>query len=295
VGFNKFSSKYPTLFKQLVYWAYSTPKRHSSRESAIEEVTTYLYELVLSRNNNYWEAEPYLKLWQPRLTDRERRELWKVVPYNFPEEEKLDLEKFRLREDWYNSGYSVLTEEILEGFNYKGKGTGIITINSYQAYVLNADEMLIVDVDTKPDPRLLEVDVVKDRQAIAALKVWQEMNGGSFRVYRTAGGLRYIETTRAWNPSGQDTRRLMFNLYADPKYRILCTQQQTFRARLTPKPWRYDDWEYYLEGGENEPCRVCELLGTVGEKGAIDDRFKNLLKEHDTWTKATTRKELTLV
>jgi hypothetical protein len=223
------------------------------------------------------------------LSVREKQELWKVVPYRFPDAEFLKYNDSFLQRDWYNAGYSVLTEEVEDEFYYKGVFQGITTVNSYQATVLNAERMLIVDVDIAEKAKNCEDAVVSEKQALTALRVWQAENGGDFRVYRTAGGLRYIETSKEWSPSSPKTKVVMTNLYADPKYSLLCRTQETFRARLTPKPWRYSEWDVYShDEQEAEDVAVCTLIGVVGEK-KVDDCFKDLIKLHDRRTKAFSR------
>lgn len=289
-NFQQFKLRYPTLLRKLEYWA----SRRRRFNDAKAEVNTYIHELVLSRTDDFAEAKSYLEIWNLVLSAREKQELWKVIPYRFPKAEFLSYNDSFLERDWYTSGYSVLTEEVEDGLYYKGVFQGITTVNSYQATVLNAERMLIVDVDILGKAEGSYDDVVSEKQALTALKVWQAENGGDFRVYRTAGGLRYIETSKEWSPSSPKTKVLMTNLYADPKYSLLCRRQETFRARLTPKPWRYSDCDVYAhDEQEAEDVAVCTLISVVGEK-KVDDCFKDLIKLHDRRTKAFS-KDLDLV
>ena len=292
---SRFREKYPTLLRKLVYWA---SRRQVLASLCFEEVKTYLHELVLSRSADFAEAKPYLEIWNRTLSSREREELWKVVPYRFPPGEFLNYNDAQLESRWYSAGYSVLTEEVTNELYYKNSLQGILTVNSYQATILNAERMLIVDVDIDGDidGDNLEYNTapVSEKQAITALCAWQAQQGGNFRVYRTAGGLRYIETSKEWQPSSRGTKSVMSNLYADTKYSLLCQTQETFRARLTPKPWRYDDWDtYVVDEQEAEDVAVCKLIGVVGEN-KVDDRFKDLINLHDRRTKAFS-KDLDLV
>ena len=288
---SEFKKKYRTLLRKLVYWA---SRRHVLKANAFEEVNTYLHELVLSRSADFAEAKPYLEIWNRTLSSREREELWKVVPYRFPPGEFLNYNEAQLESRWYSAGYSVLTEEVTEELYYKSSLQGILTVNSYQATILNAERMLIVDVDIDGDWLEYNTAPVSEKQAISALRAWQAQQGGNFRVYKTAGGLRYIETSKEWPPSSRDTKAVMANLYADTKYSLLCQTQETFRARLTPKPWRYDDYDTYVDDEqEAKDVAVCTLIGVVGEK-KVDDCFKDLIKLHDRRTKAFS-KDLELV
>jgi hypothetical protein len=58
------------------------------------------------------------------------------------------------------------------------------------------------------------------------------------RAYRTAGGLRLLRMDAPLDPAGEDCARMFEELGADPQYARLCRVQESFRARLTPKPRR---------------------------------------------------------
>lgn len=70
------------------------------------------------------------------------------------------------------------------------------------------------------------------RQWIASHPEWR------VRVYRTHSGLRYLVTHAPFAPTDGDAQAAMAALGADPQYVKLCAVQKSFRARLTPKPWR---------------------------------------------------------
>src|SRR5262249_22274267 len=109
-----------------------------------------------------------------------------------------------------------------------------ITRNSYGALVLNADEMMFVDIDRRDllrpghtmDPVLEEIGGVVERHGLSA------------RVYRTAAGHRAIITSRKFQAGSAEAEALLQEFGADPMYVRLCRLQASFRARLTPKPWR---------------------------------------------------------
>jgi hypothetical protein len=70
------------------------------------------------------------------------------------------------------------------------------------------------------------------RQWVASHPEWR------VRVYRTHSGLRYLVTHAPFGPTDPDAQAGMTALGADPQYVKLCAVQKSFRARLTPKPWR---------------------------------------------------------
>jgi hypothetical protein len=92
---------------------------------------------------------------------------------------------------------------------------------------------------------------------------------------------------------------------ADPLYVRLCRMQESFRARLTPKPWRmgirkppvqfpfdtsaeqarFSEWEreYESESVKHATCAYQSAFGT----GAALPEFEALIRLHDSKTKAT--------
>lgn len=60
------------------------------------------------------------------------------------------------------------------------------------------------------------------------------------RVYRTAAGLRVIVTGAQAPPMSDRARELLTELSSDPLYVELCATHDSYRARLTPKPFRVD-------------------------------------------------------
>jgi len=125
------------------------------------------------------------------------------------------------------------------------------------------------------------------------------------RVYRTSAGLRYLVTHDTFSPTAPETQQAMTALGADPQYIKLCQVQKTFRARLTPKPWRmgvenppvtfpYEgpaeeaqmrQWEarYDAASRGRATCRFMEEMGT----GAEHPDVAALRALHDEQTRAT--------
>lgn len=138
----------------------------------------------------------------------------------------------------------VLVEPILERLSLSTSGTGDelarITRNSYQASVLNAYRVMFVDVDTEPDSSNASGEQpVSQSEALDALVALTGRRADlTFRVYATRAGLRYLCTSRLFDPLDEDSRNILAALRADKRYATLCRVQKCYRARLTPKSWR---------------------------------------------------------
>ena len=75
-----------------------------------------------------------------------------------------------------------------------------------------------------------------------AMELVQRLHGAhpdwGLRVYETPKGLRVMLTHCTLAPQASEVQTLFAELRADPVYRLLCEQQQCFRARVSGKPWR---------------------------------------------------------
>ena len=159
-----------------------------------------------------------------------------------------------------------------------------LTVNRYNALVLNSCNMLIADVDFG-DGRLNRFagarnceEVVDNLRELDLLdhehlpfEDWS-FAAQSYRVYRTHSGCRVICTSISvpWACSGWAATRFMRFLRADPQYVELCGVQKCYRARLTAKPWRM----------RGEGAHVCELVATVG-KGEVAQELVEQIRLHD--------------
>jgi hypothetical protein len=120
--------------------------------------------------------------------------------------------------------------------------------------VLNSAAVLFADVDVaKPKPNsiweairwIFSPGQKRKRRAQArqdtheALNLWARSNSvHSLRLYETAAGFRLLFTDGRYSPKDSRTETIFQSLGCDPMYRRLCKEQECFRARLTPKPWR---------------------------------------------------------
>lgn len=135
----------------------------------------------------------------------------------------------RLRKDGYNPEQEE--EETLDFVRLSGGGeVGRISQGRRGLRVLSTDFVMFVDVDA---------DTKSEENALFRLAEYCAYNPhDGFLVYRTRAGLRYLCTTRLFDPESDETKTIMRSLDADPKYILLCEAQKSFRARLTPKPNR---------------------------------------------------------
>lgn len=214
----------------------------------------------------------------------------------------------------YTYGDRPIREERLEELDGPdGEPLLVVTRNVYGSLVLNAARALFIDVDEPrrrrsggllgmlfgrkaPEPPSPTLDRI--RHAL------RELGAGSFRVYRTAAGYRVLGVDREYAPESSDTLDIMSRVGSDPNYIQLCKVQKSFRARLTPKPWRcgtpnppgqfprtdpfiearFRDW---LPGYEAacEGHATCALLETIGD-APVADAVRPVLQLHDRMTRA---------
>jgi len=175
-----------------------------------------------------------------------------------------------------------------------------ITVNGYGAIVMNATTALFADVDTDdlgPNPRAA-------RPPASLLTVLAARPEVAMRAYRTRAGWRYLCTNRTFDPAGEDTRAFLAELGADARYVLLCRAQRSFRARLTPKPWR--------AGQRTIPVFPARAIAREDLQRHVDRTWKyatarfverdgpdetlpellDLVEYHDRWTQAMSTKPL---
>ncbi len=174
-----------------------------------------------------------------------------------------------------------------EGLYDLAPGSSWLTVNGYNALVLNTCNMLIADIDFG-DARLNRFagaedcdDVLKNMKDLDRLDREHlrldhlDFASQSYRIYRTHSGCRVICTSIAlpWEDMGWAATSFMRFLRSDPNYMELCGVQKCYRARLTPKPWR----------DNGEPVHVCELEATIGAPDVAEE-LREQLAVHDDLT-----------
>lgn len=213
----------------------------------------------------------------------------------------------------YGYGNRPLREEILESFGdgVSEQPAAVLTRNRYGAVVLNTSRLLFLDIDVPAESlfqrlrRLFSGNRQKPGEAVLTrLRETIRRNGrGTFRVYQTAAGFRAIAVDREYDPAGRDAQELMKQTGTDPAFTRLCAAQRSFRARLTPKPWRcgsplppgqypfpdeiargrYSDWiaAYEKRATGYATCRYLETIGSGRPTGQGD----RLVALHDRLTR----------
>ena len=214
--------------------------------------------------------------------------------------------------DKYAYGSRPLREEILETVG-DGEPRAILTRNRYGATILNAARLLFLDVDLPEDGgdggllgRLFNKGKPEDAALAKLRDALNNAGKGRFRLYRTAGGFRAIAVDRAFDPAGKEAQDLMKATGTDPFFVRLCLAQKSFRARLSPKPWRVDlkppPGEYPRDEDQQssfdawlaeyeEACKgyaTCRYLETAGRPGMVEQPADaELVELHDRATRAT--------
>lgn len=179
-----------------------------------------------------------------------------------------------------------------------------ITRSNYGYRVLNSPEIGIIDVDFAGDCGGISVMHVtaQQKEAIANLRDWVASHPEqSWRIYRTAAGLRMIRTDapQPLDESYDGVRDAIVD--ADRLYCDLCKEQNAFRARISPKVHRigadYPGWSPYAypEGfWDHSPTqeeilayemkaaqyKVAELIEVVGA-GDVHPALVSVLDCHD--------------
>ena len=274
------------------------------------------------------------KFWQ--LGEHEGFACWGFSDQSNDEARERAQERARIIAERFHSGEALqrygypdrpMREPVLQVIpsSTRAEPAGVITRNSYGCMVLNAARLFIADVDRRPtgagdrragilrsffgrDRIPTETECRRDLHASSLLEkvveVVSRASGGLAFVYETAGGLRVILAHREMDPCSEEAGRILDFVGSDPLYLRLCRNQKSFRARLTPKPWRCghhgptDRWPFLVtksarnfEVWESEYLRrirdysVVRLLERVGN-GEIHAEVQPLLALHDQIARA---------
>jgi hypothetical protein len=155
------------------------------------------------------------------------------------------------RLDRYSYGKRPLREEIIDFIaNRNGERLAIITRNGYGALILNTAQVMFVDIDFVEESFMERLMTnlrrsfglptqTQEQMHLQNIEAWAKQNAQrGIRVYRTRAGLRCMITDDLFDPGQVSSMGILENLACDPLYMKLCRNQASFRARLSPKPWR---------------------------------------------------------
>jgi hypothetical protein len=214
----------------------------------------------------------------------------------------------------YSYGERPLREETIQAVSGDGsKELGVITRNAYGALVLNATQAMFVDIDFQdeaPGAQLAaqfrkltgKAAPTQEEREVENVRQWAAKNPGiGIRVYRTSGGLRGLITNQVFNPADESAQEILQELKSDSLYVKLCKDQDCFRARLSPKPWRcgiekppsrfpwqdarselaYRSWEEKYKTASSR-YDVCRSVGQFGSTEVHPD-IEPILAVHDRW------------
>ncbi len=216
----------------------------------------------------------------------------------------------------YHYGNHPVREEVVRSIpGANGEELAVITRNIYGALVLNTANAMFGDVDFpevaggaslagwwrrfigKSPP------IESQEPSLERLRSWAAQNSKfCIRVYRTRAGLRCLVTNRIFDAGNPDTITLLNGMGSDPLYIRLCQAQASFRARLTPKPWRCGSprppSRYPWSSGEQEAhyrrwqsdyertiqrYSVCRLIEQIGSS-EVHPQIKPIIAIHDQFT-----------
>ena len=218
----------------------------------------------------------------------------------------------------YLYGDRPLPEPVLQELGSGGQGpAALVTRNAYGAIVLNTAELMFIDIDAKFSAGGFLASLFGKKSAdgishpaLAALNQYSASHPQlAFRIYRTAAGFRAVLTSQAMHPDSSESDELMKAVGADPLYIRLCRAQQSYRARLTPKPWRcgipnppgqfpytgdavaaFDTWLKQYEAAIRNRA-TCGYVGTIGSERVLE-QFDEILRTHDSLTAVASGAEL---
>ncbi len=212
-----------------------------------------------------------------------------------------------------------LREQVLQEIkNEGGEVVAAVTRNSYGCQVLNTARVMFVDVDLPEGSssggflsKLFGKPKDPQADAIAKAEEWTRSHPDwGWRIYRTRAGLRLLATHAVMEADGPVASEVFEALGADPLYRILCKTQKSYRARLTPKPWRcgvyskpepwpwldarkeqrYKKWETQYQSFSFN-WATCKLIQQIGNT-EVHPEVQSILKLHDGTTRVDSKLKL---
>jgi hypothetical protein len=214
----------------------------------------------------------------------------------------------------YAYGTRPLREEIIRSLGAPGEpDEAVVTRNAYGALVLNTAQVPFIDVDSPEAkapwwsrlPFARRKPVTAHDETLARIRAaCERRRRHAFRIYRTHSGFRVLVTDLVLDPRSAAAQDLLSDFAADEAFQRLCKLQGSFRARLTPKPWRmnlprppgqfpreapevwgaFAQWLAQYEAA-SEGYATCRFLETAGA-GRPANESRAIVEEHDRVTRA---------
>lgn len=152
-----------------------------------------------------------------------------------------------------------------------------IILQDNRMYCLASAYLLIADIDCGD----------RTKEPLKILTAYVEQNGGSFRVYKTLNGMRYLQTDVGYARVNNSAIATLQALGSDQDYVKLSQAGKRFMARLTPKLDSTLALKYFeqFQRGIFPDCRVTNYLKTIGT-GEINPLLKESVTLHDRITQA---------
>lgn len=170
---------------------------------------------------------------------------------------------------------------------------GWLSINRYGAICLNSTKVFFGDIDCLPtfEPSRPCKPYRTWEDAIDRIFKVADEDDLQFRVYRTHSGVRLLETSQVHVGESRESIDRLYRLGCDPAYRELTREQNNFRVRLTPKPWRAEEYaetnfkeQSAIDDYLNNPrYRIAIYMGMVGRDKAVIPEALQIIEMHDRY------------
>ncbi|MCH7316089.1 hypothetical protein [Acinetobacter sp. ANC 3882] len=150
-----------------------------------------------------------------------------------------------------------------------------------------------------------------EQRALASIQNFSKQHPTwHLRVYLTPKGYRVLVMHQTFDPHSDEAQSLFNAIKADPNYVRMCKNQNCFRARISPKPWRIgvnrlrlgvwpvseerlairENWVLdYQKRAENYAS--CKFVAQLGSQ-TIHAKAKRVQSIHDQYCKSDTRLDI---
>ena len=181
--------------------------------------------------------------------------------------------------------------------------------------VLSIGMLFSIMISLQTAEKLLEIQhrfiSNPEQQGLALIRSFSQSHPTwHLHVYRTPKGFRVLVMHQIFDPRGEEAQLLFNALQADPNYVRMCKNQNCFRARISPKPWRIGlealrsgvwpvkeqsmharkVWvdEYQTRAEEYASCKFVEQLGSP----LTHPKAKHVQSIHDPYCNANFNLEI---